>query len=648
MYSKRILSGCALAIALALATTPPAVSGEPGKEAGSVAAAQDATAGPDKTDDLLDILDVRGVATLHEAVPVEMRDGTLLAANLVVPAGAPAGGRFPTILIQTPYLATNEVGIGTEAAVLRRLIREGYAVAIVNVRGTQWSEGEYHWFKGARDDGLDTLAWVTRQTWSNGKVGTIGCSSSGEVTIPLATANPPALKAVVAMAAATAAGVIPGFADQGIFYMGGVPSFDWAWWYHGNGYHHHPKLPRGISQAERIALSRAFDSEARHKGEDLSWAGHLPSSEILDAIGSPQTEFNRLIRLKPNSPEWKEYDFLNEGQQTNVPILHVDSWYDTIEAYGTARMYEYLSARSPNQHLLMGPTAHCRQGSETEHTMIGHRPVGAARFDYAGTIVKWFDHWLKDDGRGDLGMPKVQYYTIESDRWTSAPAWPVRSTTRKLYLSSGGRANSLSGDGRLTDRPPGVEPPDTLVDDPLHPVPTLGGGCCTDIVSLDQTEIEQRQDVLVYTTAPFDGPVEIAGYLGATLYVSSSAVDGDVMVKLVDVYPDGKAYNITDTAQRLRYRDGIFKESPMSPDRIYQVTLGQMVFASRFAPGHRLRIEIAGTNFPEYERNLHTGGRNYDEVQPLVAHLKVHHDREHASFLQLPVVRPSGDQRASR
>jgi putative CocE/NonD family hydrolase len=217
----------------------------------------------------------------------------------------------------------------------------------------------------------------------------------------------------------------------------------------------------------------------------------------------------------------------------------------------------------------------------------------------------------------------------------------VKSTPRRIYLSSGGHANSLSGDGRLVDRAPGKEPADTLLDDPLNPVPTLGGGCCTEVVSRDQTPIEQRPDVLVYTSAPFDQPVEIAGELSVTLYVSSSAVDGDVMVKFVDVYPDGKAYNLTDTAQRLRYRDGIFRESLMEPGKIYEVTLGQMVFATRFAPGHRLRLEIAGTNFPEYERNLHTGGRNWDETQPQTARLTVHHDRAHASFLQLPVVAPA-------
>lgn len=633
MPKRRPLAGCSLAIALAIAATGQGLAAESGDEA--------AAAAPAAASGLLDVLGVRDSATLQEAVPVEMRDGTLLSANVIVPAGAAADAKVPAILIQTPYLATNETQIGVERTVLGELIRKGYAVAIVNVRGTHWSEGEYHWFKGARNDGLDTLDWVTRQAWSNGNVGTIGCSSSGEVTIPLATSNPPALKAVVAMAAATAIGVIPGFADQGAFYTGGVPNFNWAWWYHGNGYHHHPRLPRGISQAERVALTRAFDSEARYSGEDLSWAGHLPSSEILDAIGSPETEFNRLIRLKPNSPEWREYDFLGEGQATTVPILHVDSWYDTLEAFGTVRMYQQLAERSPNQYLLMGGSAHCRQGTETEQTMVGERPIGDARFDWAGTIVKWFDHWLKDDAKGNLDMPNVQYYTVESDRWSSAAAWPVPSTPRRIYLSSGGNANSLSGDGRLVDRAPGKEPADTLLDDPLNPVPTLGGGCCTEVVSRDQSSIEQRPDVLVYTTAPFDQPVEIAGELSVTLYVSSSAVDGDVMVKLVDVYPDGKAYNLTDTAQRLRYRDGISRESLMEPGKIYEVTLGQMVFATRFAPGHRLRLEIAGTNFPEYERNLHTGGRNWDETQPQTARLTVHHDRAHASFLQLPVVAPA-------
>jgi len=288
--------------------------------------------------------------------------------------------------------------------------------------------------------------------------------------------------------------------------------------------------------------------------------------------------------------------------------------------------------------MVMGATAHCRQGTESENTTVGMRPVGDARFDFTSLMVNWFDHWLKDDGRGDLDMPKVRYYSLESGTWSDADAWPVASEAQRYYLSSGGHANSLSGDGLLMEHMPGAEPPDDLLDDPMHPVPTLGGGCCTELVSLDQTEIEQRADVLVYSTAPLDKPIDVAGYLSVTLYLSSSVADGDIMVKLVDVYPDGTAYNITDTAKRLRFRDGIFKEAMMSPGEIYTVTLGQMVIASRFAAGHRLRVEIAGTNFPQYERNLHTGGNNFDEANPRVAAIKLFHDNEHASFLQVPVV----------
>ncbi len=598
---------------------------------------------------LLGTLNVGGAARLHEAVPVPMRDGVLLDATLVVPNEASAESRRPVILIQTPYSPGNELGIGLQKDVLSRLIREGYVVAIVNDRGTQWSEGEYHWLKSARNDGLDTLQWITGQPWSNGNVGTIGCSSSGEVQLPLATANPPALKAVVAMGAATGVGVIPGFSDQGIFYMGGVPSFDWAWWYHGNGYHHHPKFPRDISLQERAALTHAFEPDARYRTEDLSWATHLPSGTLLDAIGSPETEFNTLISLAPDNPLWKSYDFVNSGDQTRVPILHIDSWYDTIEVYGTTKLYEYLAKNSPNQHLVIGGTGHCRQGSETAQTIVGQRPIGDARLDYIEMIVKWFDHWLKNDGQGELALPNVKYYSLESNRWSSSATWPVSSKAWPLHLSGGGKANSLTGDGQLREVRQGPLHEDQLLDDPLNPVPTLGGGCCTDQVSLDQTEIENRMDVLVYTTPPLPSDRDIVGYINATLYLSSSAPDGDVMVKLVDVYPDGKAYNITDTAQRLRYRDGIAHVALMTPGQIYKVTLGQMVVASHFAAGHRIRLEIAGTNFPEYERNLHTGGRNFDEDHPAAAHLTVYHDPAHDSRLELPLVsQRAGGQRVSR
>lgn len=602
---------------------------------GCVAYAADAS-------DLLSMLKLSDVATVTRGVPVQMRDGVQLMATVILPTAAADHVRRPAILIQSPYAVGNELGGAVSLQLIPRLVREGYAVVVVNDRGTQWSEGEYHWEKGARNDGLDALNWLTSQPWSDGKVGALGCSSSAEVEFALATANPPALKTWVEMGGATGAGVIPGYADQGIFYTGGIPSFDWAWWYHGNGYLHHPKLPRGISQTEREALISAFASNPRYTGDDLSWAGHLPSAEILDAIGSPETEFDRLIRMKPNDPRWSEYDFLRTGDSTRIPGLHVDSWYDTIEVYGTARIFEYLSANSPNQYMVVGPTAHCREGTETEQTMVGHRPVGDGRFDYVGMLVKWFDHWVKDDGKGPFDMPRVQYYALESNRWSSAPKWPVSSTPLKLYLTSGGHAATLSGDGALKRDPPGGgASSDELVSDPMNPTPTLGGGCCTPDVSLDQSEIEKRPDVLVFTSDPLTSPLDVAGYISATLFFSTSVKDTDLMLKLVDVYPDGRAFNILDTGQRLRYRDGIGREKLMTPGQVYRLTLGQMALASHFAPGHRLRIEISGTNFPEYERNMNTGGSNFDESHPIIAHDRVWHDRARASFIELPVVHPA-------
>jgi len=584
----------------------------------------------------LDVLQVKDVANLVEAELVPLRDGTHLMATLIVPNDTSSTSKRPAILDQSPYPVQLELTEGRE--VLSRLVRRGYVIAVVNARGTQWSEGEYHWLKGAAADGADTVKWITKQSWSNGSVGTWGCSSSGEVSFSLAKVSPPGLKAIVAMGAATGIGVIPGFADQGIFYTGGVPLFDWAWWYHGDGYVHHPKFPPNLPHEELVALIHAFNPVAwSGMSQDLSWANHLPSQDLLNAIGSPETGFNTMIKMQPNDPKWRAYDFLNEGDKTKVPMLHIDTWYDSIEAYGTTRAFQYLSGNSPNQYMIIGAGSHCSMGKESERTMVGPRPVGDARFDYGGTVVAWFDHWLKDGGQGEFKMPRVQYYPLESSKWVSADAWPPPSTTQKFYLTSNGHANSLGGDGQLIDHP-GSGSSDHFTSDPMHPVPTHGGGCCTEDAALDQTEIEKRQDVLVYTSATLAQTLNIAGYITATLYFSTTVPDTDLALKLVDVYPDGKAYNVLDTIQRLRFRDGIDRESLMQQGSVYKIELQEMVVASRFAPGHRIRIEIAGTNFPQYERNMNTGGRNYDESKPAVAEDVIYHDATRPSALEFPVV----------
>jgi len=583
----------------------------------------------------LEVLGLESLADFQPVVPVTLRDGVRLSANIILPRGA-AAQKLPVILIRTPYTPASEVSEPLAPPLLSRLVRSGYAVVIVNDRGTQWSEGSYQWLKGANQDGSDILDWITQQAWSNGKVGTFGCSSSGESQPPLAMINHPAHKAMVEMAGATAVGSIPGYHDQGIFYHGGVPDLAWSWWYHRFGLKDHPVLPAGVSQDTRARIAANFSPEPSFGMPDFfALANHLPSGDILNASGVPRTEWDRLIRLTPASPEWKEFDFIRDGDRTQVPGLHIDSWYDVIEAFPTVKLFQYLSGNSPNQHLVMGPTAHCRMGTETEATSVGDRTVGDGRFDYVTMITRWFDRWLKDD-RSVAELPPVQYYVLNSSQWKTANSWPPPGGHPvKLFLSSGGHANSSSGDGRLRAQQTASDAAaDEFVDDPLHPVPSLGGSCCSHQVSREQSGIEARQDVLVYSSDPFVQTTRIVGDVTVTLSMSSSAPDTDLMVKLLDVDGEGHAYNLSDTAARMRYRNGYDGIALMQPGQAYSVKLTGLVTATDLLPGHRLRIEIAGTNFPNYERNLNTGGRNVDESIAHTARNRILHDGQHASFVE--------------
>ena len=395
-------------------------------------------------------------------------------------------------------------------------------------------------------------------------------------------------------------------------------------------------MPAGVGQNTRERIAASFSPEPDYgEGDFLSLVSHLPTADILRASGVPLTEWDRLITLTPASPEWKEFDFVRDGDKTRVPGLHIDSWYDEIEAYPTVKMFQYLSGNSPNQHLVMGPTAHCEMGTETPATSVGDRTVGDGRFDYVTLVTRWFDRWLKDDASVPE-LPAVRYYVLNSSEWKTAETWPPPgSRPVRLYLSSSGHANSASGDGRLLAKESARgAASDELADDPMHPVPSLGGSCCSDQVARDQSGIEARQDVLVYSSEAFTETTRIVGDVTLNLYVSSSAPDTDVMVKLVDVDTQGHAYNLSDTALRMRYRNGAVSAPPMRPGEVYPVKITGMVTASDFLPGHRLRIEVASTNFPNYERNLNSGGRNVDETAAHTARTRILHDARNASFIE--------------
>jgi len=578
------------------------------------------------------------LATFDREIMVVMRDGVRLSTSLLVPKTP--GVKMAAILIRTPYERSEEL----TDKLIRPLLSRGYVIVLQNERGTGWSEGKHQFLAGARNDGYDTITWITQQPWSNGNVGTLGCSSSAEHQLALAAMNHPAHKAMVAMGPGSAIGDIPGVNTQGGFYKGGVPMIEWEGWYRFNGEIDRPKLPPDISRDERIRLVDMYTpwpatetkTALRQLGKDS--IKELPSQNILRRIGVPSNDFDKLITLSPADPHWHELDLINSGDHPRVPALFIDAWHD-FTGPNTIGLFQYLQT-TPNQFLIVAPTGHCAMREATEHTMVGERETGDGRFDYDGLILKWFDHWLQDKSNDVLERPKVQTFLMGANRWKTFPAWPVPgSSATRLYFHSEGRANSLLGNGKLSAATPKQESSDSFVSDPMRPVPSSGGGDTVPNVQ-DQSNVEMRDDVLVYSTDVLKEGLAVIGDIKLVLYVSSTTPDADLSLKLVDVYPDGKAYNVSDTMLRLRYREGFQKPVFMQPGEVYRTEIAGLMTGNYFGPGHRIRIHIAGSNFPLYERNLQTGGRNFDETRAQLATLQIHHDSKYAGYIELPVTSP--------
>jgi putative CocE/NonD family hydrolase len=327
------------------------------------------------------------------------------------------------------------------------------------------------------------------------------------------------------------------------------------------------------------------------------------------------------------------------------------SWYDVSVGPNLA-LYNHVRrtakpAIADQQWAIIAPVTHCAYNRATEDTIVGERSMGDARLDYPEIVYGFFDRFLKGESGGRLAtLPKVTYFTMGLNKWQTSDTWPPSGAqSMTFYLSSGGKANTLDGDGVLTSAPPVADTPDSFTYDPMNPVTSYGGNvCCTGTAitagSFDQRKMETRPDILVYTSEPFKEGVEVSGPIEPTLYVSSDAKDTDFTVKVIDVYPDGRAYNLDESIQRMRYRDGYDKPLVwMDAGKVYKVTLQPLTTSNYFAAGHRLRIEVSSSNFPRFDRNLNTGGNNYDEDTGVVAHNAVHHSRQYPSQIIITVVK---------
>jgi putative CocE/NonD family hydrolase len=471
----------------------------------------------------------------------------------------------------------------------------------------------------------------------------------------LAAKNHPAHAAMVPMAAGAGIGRVGEFYEQGSWYRGGAEQMFYLTWLYWVQNTQRPTFESGLTDEDLARLGTYFALSPDMP--KVAWEEkirHLPLVEAMENVDGPKGTFARFLARKPNDPAWYEGGLYHDDEDFGVPALWLNSWYDISTSPNLALFNHVRSQASDpevraNQFMVMAPTVHCGFFKPAYDLKVGERSMGDASFDYEGLIFKWFDRWLKEESNGfEDDTARVQYFTMGVNEWHTAQQWPpAGATSLTLYLDSDQDANSLFGNGRLVrGQPPAKDHQDRFTYDPAIPVPSLGGGICCigDTIqggSFDQRANEARMDVLVYTTEPLEQPLNVSGPVKVTLHVSSDAPDTDFTVKLVDVHPDGRAYNLDETIQRVRYREGYDKEVFMEPGQVYEVPVSPMSTSNVFQTGHRVRIEVSSSNFPRMARNLNTGGPNYNESKGRIAHNTIHHSRKYPSRIELTVL-PAG------
>ncbi|HSJ16243.1 MAG TPA: CocE/NonD family hydrolase [Longimicrobiales bacterium] len=605
--------------------------------------------------------ELQEIAIVERKLMMPMRDGIRLATDIYRPRDA--AGPVPTILSKTPYNFNHwDVRNRAPRDMSRVLsaVRAGYAYVEQNERGHFFSEGNWDILGPPRTDGDDAISWIAAQPWSNGKVGAMGCSSTAEWQMGVAALGNPAFGAMIAQGFGAGVGRVGRFYEQGNWYRGGAVQMLFIAWLYGQQNQVRPTFPPNTPQEDLVRAAKAFDLAPQLPAVDWSQAlRHLPVQDIFRALDGPRGIFadsmpvptgGRMIQRTPDDSAWYRGGLYHDDMPFHVPALWFMSWYDVSTAPNLELFSHVRERAAPDvagrQYAVIAPVLHCAYTRATENTIVGERSMGDARLDYDALMGAWFDLLLKGEANGLLDtLPRVRYFTMGRNVWQSSDSWPPRGAAPVTYfLASGGNANTLNGDGVLAARAPASDHPDRFTYDPADPVPSYGGNvCCTGNAvqggSFDQRAQELRPDILVYSTEPLAQGVEVSGPVELVLYVSSDAKDTDFTVKLIDVAADGRAWNLDETIQRMRYREGYDRTVWMEQDEVVRVVLGPMQTSNYFAPGHRIRIEVSSSNFPRFDRNLNTGGNNYDETAGVVARNVVHHSRRYPSALTLSVVK---------
>ena len=548
---------------------------------------------------------------MENLVPIAMRDGVKLYADVYRPA---APGRFPVIVSRTPY-STERAPSAYDAAVF--FSRRGYVYVYQDVRGRHESEGKWEPFRNDIEDGYDTIEWAARQSWSNGKVGMQGGSYLGHVQWRAAMSKPPHLVTIFPAVAATSL-----YYDWITLNGGWRLSFNFGW--------------GPVRQESRVMQNTGPHTIPGVAGISFDqMQRHLPLNDMQRLAGRNAQFYKDWIAHPDYDAYWKKLNAEEVMDQIGVPAHTFGGWFD-IFSQGSQRGYALLSKKGATENarrgsrMIMGPWGH---GSSQKFGDLDFGPH--AHIDEHAIELRWYDYWLKGAANGLDREPPVTVYIMGRNEWRQENEYPLaRTEYKKMYLT-GGR-------GLSWDAPPPGTAPDVYRYDPGNPVPSLGGNnCCgtpTPAGPKDQRPVESRGDVLVYTSDTLKEPVEVTGPVKVVLYASSNCVDTDFVAKLVDVYPDGRALNMAEGIVRARYREGAGKPKLLEPGKVYEMAIDLVGTSVEFQRGHRIRVDVTSSHFPQFDRNPNTGEPFGTSAVVKVATQTVHHSREYPSYVLLPVI----------
>ena len=555
---------------------------------------------------------------VQKDVPIKMRDGLILRADVLLPASE---GKFPVLVYRTPY---GKDSAPKEWTTFGKAVKRGYAVIIQDVRGRYTSEGEFDPYKNEGNDGYDTIEWAAAQPWSNGDIGTFGLSYPGAVQWLAAVENPPHLKAMVpAMTFST---------PRNFFYSGGAFDgswIDWIWFNIAPDARKKKHLP-GPQTYKEAAASWKIEHERLQSFLPL---GDLPDFKLVAPF------YYEWLAHPPADPWWDWAELRGKYDHVHCAVLNISGWYD--EAYGpdgaTMNFNGLLTARKnekdPRTQTIIGAWTH----GELERSKAGDIDFGpAAKVDYDEIILRWMDHYLKGIDNG-IGREKpVRIFVMGDNQWHDEDSWPLqRARPTPFYLSGryiGPHAYALKKSTIALETATSE-----FTSDPAYPVTDP----YEEFGARDYQKLAGRENVLVFDSFPFDKDTEITGPIQATIYASADVPDFDLWVRLLDVWPDGRAFNLMSPGLdvlRASYRNGSLKPELLTPGNIYQLKLHRLLTSNVFMAGHQLRIQISGAFFPHFSRNLQTGESEITSSKTKISHIRIYHDKDHPSTVTVPIV----------